>query len=113
MAKFRGTNNYIGAWHYVLLDIVYSIPVIGWIVLLIHALDKNNEIRMHYARSRFVHALIWFVILVIVFVVLYFTIGQKYFNHQKEIDDVFAQYQPKIEKIVDQMNEELSNIPTN
>ena len=76
MAKYRGTNNYIGAWHYVLLDILYAIPVIGFIMLLVHSFSSNNENRRHYARSYFARFLLALIIIVIVGVVLYFTLGE-------------------------------------
>ena len=76
MAKYRGTNNYIGAWHYVLLDILYVIPIIGFIMLLVHSFSSNNENRRHYARSYFARFLLAVIIFVIVGVVLYFTLGE-------------------------------------
>lgn len=64
MHKYHGSQDYIGAFHYVLLDILYAIPVIGLIFLLSHSFNTNNVIRLHYARSYFVRLLL--VVLIIV-----------------------------------------------
>lgn len=80
MAKYRGTNHYIGAWHYVLLDILYAIPLIGFIALLVHSFSQNNENRRHYARSYFAKFLLAIIIFIILFVVLYLTVGETELN---------------------------------
>jgi len=42
MAKYHGKYHYMGAWKYVLLDILYAIPVIGWIFLLVWT-TRNSQ----------------------------------------------------------------------
>lgn len=51
MARFRGKNNFLGAWAYVLLGILYAIPVIGFVFMLVHSFSTGNENLRHYARS--------------------------------------------------------------
>ncbi len=80
MAKYRGSSNYIGAWHYVLLDILYAIPVIGLIMLLVHSFSQNNENRRHYARSYFARFLTAVIIIIAVVLIMYFTLGEAELN---------------------------------
>lgn len=79
MAKFTGKYHYLGAWKYVLLDILYAIPVIGWIFLLVHAFNHGpencHENRLHYARSYFVRLLLVVLAVVALAVTVYLTIG--------------------------------------
>ncbi len=74
MTNYRG-HHYIGAWHYVLLDILYCIPLVGWIFLLIHAFSPVEENRRHYARSYFVRLFLLLLILGISAAVVYFVSG--------------------------------------
>lgn len=110
MAKFRGTNNFMGAWQYVLLDILYSIPVIGWIVLLIHAMDKNNENRMHFARSRFAHALVVGIILLVLFIIVYINAIGPYNANREAYDKVFDVYRLKFNDLLEDMQREINKI---
>ena len=41
----------LGAWTYFLLTILYNIPVIGFIMMIIHATDHSNINRRNFARS--------------------------------------------------------------
>ena len=75
MGKYRGANKYIGAWHYAFLNLLYLIPVIGWIVLIVHAGNKSNENRCHFARSYFTRPLLMLLVLVIAAGVAYLVIG--------------------------------------
>ena len=43
----------ISAWGYVGYQILYAIPLIGWIIWLCHALSPNASSRRSYARSFF------------------------------------------------------------
>ncbi len=45
--------HYLGAWSYFWLEVLYAIPVIGWIILIIHACMSSHENRCHFARSFF------------------------------------------------------------
>lgn len=63
MAKYKGHKiapTYIGAWGYIGYELLYFIPVIGWIFLVIHALSRDDamENRKHFARSYFAALLI-------------------------------------------------------
>ena len=44
----------LGAWGYFWHSVLYSIPVIGWIALLITAISGKNIVARSYARSYFV-----------------------------------------------------------
>ena len=80
MARYRGNSSYIGAWHYVGLEILYSIPVIGWIILVVHCFMPERENRMHFARHYFARLLLALVILVIAALVLYLLFGQQFYD---------------------------------
>ena len=80
MAKFRGKQNYMGAWHYVLLDILYAIPIIGLIALLVHSFSEKNENRRHYARSYFAKFLLAVILCLIGTGLFYFIAGPDSFS---------------------------------
>ena len=79
MAKYRGKHFYLGAWGYVLLSILYMVPVVGLIFLLMHSFSKEDqyENRKHYARSYFARLLVVVVICVIAAAAYYFINGQE------------------------------------
>lgn len=110
MARYQEENNYIGAWHYVGLEILYSIPVIGWIFLLVHCFIPEKENRMHFARHYFVRLLLAIIILLIIALVLYLTVGRQYMEHQNEIEDAFKTFQKNYEEINRDFNKTLNNI---
>ena len=62
MEKYQGPSQYkpVSAWGYFGYMILYSIPVIGFIFLLIHTFSKKNINRRNFARS------FWCALLVIV-----------------------------------------------
>lgn len=41
----------IPAWGYVGYTILYAIPIIGWIILIVHTFKKGNPVRRSFARS--------------------------------------------------------------
>ena len=43
----------LSPWAYFGLSILYSVPVIGWIFLIAHALASRNINKRNYARSFF------------------------------------------------------------
>ncbi len=85
MAKFKGESNYLGAWSYAFLSLLYAIPVIGLIALFVHAYSENNENRRHFARSFFTRFLLSIIIIAVYFIILYFTLGQYYFAQRFSI----------------------------
>lgn len=48
-AKYRP----MGAWSYFGYQILFALPVIGWIALLVCALSSSNIVRRSFARSYF------------------------------------------------------------
>ena len=81
MAKYHGKHYYLGAWGYVLLDILYVLPVIGLICLIVHSFSDKNENRRHYARSYWARLLLMIVILAIVIGALYLFAGGGVFQN--------------------------------
>ena len=63
----------IRAWGYFGLNILFAIPVIGWICLIVFACSKKNIVRRSYARSFFC-GLIIAVIVVGIMLILSFTV---------------------------------------
>lgn len=60
-------NKPISAWGYFLRDLLYAIPIVGFIIALINALDHKNVNVKNHARSKFVFILVWFIMVVIHF----------------------------------------------
>ena len=48
----------LSAWAYFGYNILFSIPIIGWIILIIFAFDSSNINRRSYARSFFCTAIL-------------------------------------------------------
>ncbi len=85
MAKYKGETEYLGAWSYAFLGILYSIPIIGIIFLLLHSFSNNNENRRHYARSFFAKFLLAILIGGSAFLIMYFIIGPEEFALRFEL----------------------------
>ena len=43
----------LSPWSYFGLGILYSLPLVGWIFLIVHAIGSANINRRNYARSYF------------------------------------------------------------
>ena len=43
----------LSPWSYFGLGILYSLPLVGWIFLIVHAIGSANLNRRNYARSYF------------------------------------------------------------
>lgn len=80
MDKYRGKHNYLSAWSYVLLEILYAIPVLGWIFLIAHCFGNTNENRCHFARSYFARLLLIIVIVGICAALCFFIAGPDKLN---------------------------------
>lgn len=93
MPKYPGKNRYIGAWGYVGLDILYAIPLIGFIFLLVHCFSSKNENRMHYARSYFVRFLLVAIIIAALVAAFYLLGGVEALNvHVEELEKIITDY---------------------
>ncbi len=64
----------ISAWGYIGYSLLWSIPVVGWIVWLCHALGASNRNVKNYARSYFC-AFLLAIIASVVMVALVFILG--------------------------------------
>jgi len=93
MAKFHGKNYYLGAWSYVFLDILYMIPIIGFIFLLVHSFSDKDENRRHYARSYFARFLLALIIVLIAGGAFYLIAGSEAFV--QKMNEITAQL-PKV-----------------
>lgn len=68
MPDYRRDLDYkpLGMWSYFGYDILFSIPVIGWIFLIAFACGASNNINLrNYARSKFCLIIVLLVILVV------------------------------------------------
>ena len=59
----------IGAWGYVGYNLLYSIPVVGFIMLIVFALSNGNYNRRNYARSYFCVMLITAIIAIVTLII--------------------------------------------
>lgn len=55
----------LGAWAYVGYELLFSIPLIGFILLIVFALNNDNINRRNFARSYFCVYIILVVLLII------------------------------------------------
>ena len=53
----------ISMWGYFGYQILFSIPVIGWIFVIVFALTATNQNLKNFARSQFCLLIIWIVLL--------------------------------------------------
>lgn len=56
----------ISMWGYFGYEILFSIPIIGWIFVIVFAISAENHNLKNFARSQFCLWIIWLVLLVIV-----------------------------------------------
>ena len=63
----------ISMWGYFGYQILFSIPVVGFICLIIFAIGAKNLNKKNFARSYFCYTIICIVIFAIVFAVAFFT----------------------------------------
>ena len=63
-------NRPLSPWAYFGLEILYSIPVIGWIFLIIHAIGAGNVNKRNFARSYFC-----IIVIVLIIVGVFMAIG--------------------------------------
>lgn len=67
----------LSPWAYFGLGILYSLPVIGWIFLIVHAIGSPNLNRRNYARSYFcVYLLVIIIAVILAAAGVLSTIGQ-------------------------------------
>ena len=59
----------LGAWSYFGYNLLFALPVVGWIFIIVFALNDSNINRRSFARSFFCVWIITIVILVILLVV--------------------------------------------
>jgi len=71
MERYTGKYHYMSAWGYVGLDILYSIPIVGFVFLLVHSFSSSNENRQHYARSYFARLLLVLIVLSVIVLIAY------------------------------------------
>ncbi len=65
----------ISPWKYFGLSILYSLPIIGLIFLIIHAISRANINRRNYARSFFCVIVLSFIIIGIILLIQFVTTG--------------------------------------
>lgn len=58
----------LSAWAYFGYNLLFAIPLVGFIMLIVFAFDSSNINRRNYARSFFCVYLILFILLIIVLI---------------------------------------------
>ena len=56
----------LGMWSYFLWQILFAIPIVGFILLIIQALGANNKNLKNFARSYFCALIVFIVIFIII-----------------------------------------------
>ena len=85
MKKYVGSHHYISAWGYIGYSILYFIPVIGWIILFVHAGKNKNENRKNYAGAK----LIAFVIFLLICAAV---VGAYYLTPKDTVNDLIRDF---------------------
>lgn len=62
-------TNPLSPWSYFGLEILYSIPIVGFIFLIIHAIGAKNVNKRNFARSYFCFIIVVAVIIVVVLLI--------------------------------------------
>lgn len=60
----------LSPWAYFGYSLLFSIPLVGFILLIVFALSNDNINRRNYARSYFVSILFAVILMIILFVIL-------------------------------------------
>ena len=68
-------NRPISPWEYFARDILYSLPLVGLIIALICAFDKNNINVKNHARSKLIFVVIWFAFVLAYIAMIIFAVG--------------------------------------
>jgi len=55
----------ISMWGYFGYELLFSIPIIGWIFIIIFALTAQNQNLKNFARSQFCLMILWIIFIVI------------------------------------------------
>lgn len=79
---YNGDTTPLSPWAYFWLDILYAIPIVGFVFLLIHAIGANNVNKRNFARSYFC---VLVIILIIFGVVAIFGGGAAIMNILKNL----------------------------
>ena len=66
--EYARAPHYIGAWSYFWLNVLYLLPIIGFIFLIVHSCTPSHENRCHFARSHFCLLAIVLIVVVIALV---------------------------------------------
>ena len=93
MKNYYGEGKYITAWGYFWLNVLFCIPVIGFISLIICSFSKRNTNLRNYARSFFVTILaiivIW-IVMVIATLALGISFGDPIVEYEQFIQNVIT-----------------------
>ena len=90
------TNNYqansipneykpLSPWAYVGYNLLFSIPIIGFIMLIVFSFDSSRINRRNYARSYFCAMLIGIILSIILLVLAFGVFGLSYSEFSKSI----------------------------
>ena len=72
----------LGAWSYFLYNLLFSIPLVGWIIALVFAVGGTNRINLrNYARCYFCVLLIAVVLAFIIIAIVFGVVGTEAFRY--------------------------------
>lgn len=92
MTKYRGKRTLIGAWKYVLLDLLFIIPIVGWLIAVCFAIDTSEEHknRTLYARAFFARLLLIIIICAVYVGIVYYARGD--FGFSAHMDNLYKRF---------------------
>ena len=92
MPKYSGKRKLMGAWKYVLLDLLFMIPVIGWFFAFCFAIDatQEHENRVRYARAFLVRLFLVIVICAVYVGIVYYAKGEIGFS--AHMDNLYKRF---------------------
>jgi len=82
----------LGAWSYFGYHFLFSLPIIGFIILIVCAFSNSNINRRSYARSFFCALLIDIVLTVVLIILLYPYIQQWIAEIERALEEMAQQY---------------------
>ena len=100
--EYEGSEQFrpVSAWGYVGYSILFSIPIIGLILLIVFALSSENINRRNFARSYFCALLLSIIIVIALSALVFFNA----FNVRESIENNLPQIQQTIENTLNISN---------
>lgn len=70
----------LSVWGYIGYNFLFSLPIVGFVMLIVYAVNNDNINRRNYARSFLLLAGIMIVLVIVLFVIFGFSFGSGTYN---------------------------------